>query len=149
MLGKLVCRSGVDALDGFVTKYTFLVAVGPDTRSCIKVGPVLSFFPSAGSHERTPLKSALFCPSSHSRIFLRSAGPTSMETAISPASGKVSWRAVFRSHDPRLPRSYDPVLSRSASQHSSEHLLNPTNSHKYPASDILCLVAYVCMVRTE
>ena len=45
MLGKLVCRSGVDALDGFVTKYTFLVAVGPDTRSCIKVGPVLSFFP--------------------------------------------------------------------------------------------------------
>ena len=31
-------------MDGFVTKYTFLVAVGPDTRSCIKVGPVLSFY---------------------------------------------------------------------------------------------------------
>ena len=141
MLRKLVCRSGADALDGFVTKYTFLVAVGPDTRSCIEVGPVLFFFPLRPLIRVSSIPAFFYAT--------RRSGPTSMDTAISPASGKVSWRAVFRSHDPRLPRSYDPVLSRSASQRSSEHLLNPTNSHKYPASDILCLVAYVCMVSTE
>ena len=38
-----------------MTKYTFLVAVGRDARSCIEIGPVLSFYPFGLGEDYRPV----------------------------------------------------------------------------------------------